>query len=340
MKKLIKKILKEEFTHPQHQKFFDEVVSTLLKTLYVSPSNKLTSFGSAGEMEDLGLFGDDLERIRHKEKYTKQLGWDYYAPEDIDDEGYYFRINNPKNQYSPDEFYYEIVYDWLDVLVKKGILDFNDDFGEDGEWVLLEDDLIIKSDLFTFNCTLWRTLLKDGYEMAMCSGNPTNRIGIMKSIDRLFDIHDSFSMNYVVSEFYRRLPYKLKDMGIKIIIPSENENLNEGIVDDFIEFGKKELNLSDGFRVNLTDNSDNIETLANYDISDSEINVLTKNRATPDIIRSIAHEMVHHQQNERGDLRGNPEEGEDGSPWEDEANAKAGELIRIFGKQYPEIYDI
>ena len=70
------------------------------------------------------------------------------------------------------------------------------------------------------------------------------------------------------------------------------------------------------------------------------IKVLSKNRAIPDIIRSIAHEMVHHQQNDRGDLEGKPEEGEEGSPWEDEANAKAGTLIRKFGKENPEIYDL
>ena len=58
------------------------------------------------------------------------------------------------------------------------------------------------------------------------------------------------------------------------------------------------------------------------------------------LLETIAHEMVHHKQNERGDLRGNPEEGEDGSPWEDEANAKAGVLVRRFGKINPKIYDI
>ena len=57
-----------------------------------------------------------------------------------------------------------------------------------------------------------------------------------------------------------------------------------------------------------------------------------------DIMRSIAHELVHHHQNERGDLVGNAEEGADGSPIENEANAKAGEMIRIFGKQNPQIY--
>lgn len=341
MKDLIRKILKEEFTHPQHQKFLDGVVSTLLESIFILPSNNMTSFGTVSEMEDTGVFDVDLDRIRHEDKYIKQLGWDYYYdPEDEDDEGYYYRINNPKQQYDSDEFYYEIVYDWLDTLVEKGVLEFNEDLGDHGEWVLREDNLTIKSNFFNFTCVLFRTLIEDGYEMSACSKIPTIRISIMNKINNTYDIDDLFSMDYVVNEFFRRLPYKLKDMGVKMIIPSENKTLNESIVDDFIEFGKKELSLGDGFRVNLTDNGDDIETLANYDMIDGEINVLTRDRATPDIIRSIAHEMVHHKQNERGDLRGNPDEGEDGSPWEDEANAKAGELLRVFGKQYPEIYDI
>ena len=340
MKDLIRKILKEEFTHPNHQKYLDRVISSLLESIFILPSNNMTSFGTVSEMEDTGVFDVDLDRIRHEDKYIKQLGWDYYYdPEDVYDEGYYFRINNPKQQYDSDEFYYEIVYDWLDTLVEKGILDYNEDFGDHGEWVLLEDDLLLKSNFFNFTCTLWRRLLKDGYELGACN-NSSNRVAIMKKLESIYDIGDSFSMDYVVNEFFRRLPYKLKDMDVKMIIPSENKTLNESIVDDFIEFGKRELSLGDGFRVNLTDNGDDIETLANYDMIDGEINVLTRDRATPDIIRSIAHEMVHHKQNERGDLRGNPEEGEDGSPWEDEANAKAGELLRVFGKQYPEIYDI
>jgi hypothetical protein len=50
--------------------------------------------------------------------------------------------------------------------------------------------------------------------------------------------------------------------------------------------------------------------------------------------------MVHHNQNVRGDLKGNRGEGEEGSPWEDEANARAGRLVRQFGDDNPEIYDL
>ena len=64
----------------------------------------------------------------------------------------------------------------------------------------------------------------------------------------------------------------------------------------------------------------------------------TKDRAIMDIMRSVAHELVHHCQNQNGQLTGDVEEGADGSPIENEANAKAGEIMRVFGKQNPEIY--
>lgn len=117
-------------------------------------------------------------------------------------------------------------------------------------------------------------------------------------------------------------------------------DLMEDKIDDFVDFVSGDLELDDNFTVDITNDSDDVETLASYDINDNEVTVLGKNRSLPDIIRSVAHELVHHKQNERGELTGRQEEGEDGSPWEDEANSKAGEIVRKFGKENPEIYDI
>ena len=166
----------------------------------------------------------------------------------------------------------------------------------------------------------------------------------MKVIKKDYGIEDSDLIECIVESFMYKLPQRISELGVLSDYTSTAQKsikkINESVIDDFIEFGKKELSLDDDFRVNLTSNGDDIETLASYDMIDNEINVLTKDRAEADIIRSIAHEMVHHQQNKRGDLRGNPEEGEDGSPWEDEANAKAGVLVRRFGKINPNIYDM
>jgi hypothetical protein len=63
-----------------------------------------------------------------------------------------------------------------------------------------------------------------------------------------------------------------------------------------------------------------------------------KNRALVDVMRSIAHELVHHKQWEDGRLNG-PKPPDIGGEIEDEANAKAGQFIKMFAKQDETIYD-
>ena len=79
-------------------------------------------------------------------------------------------------------------------------------------------------------------------------------------------------------------------------------------------------------------------TTASYDIKNGDMKILCGNRAVFDVCRSIAHEMVHQKQHEEID---DPSEldGSTGSPHEDEANALAGRLIRMYGTQYPEFYE-
>ena len=111
------------------------------------------------------------------------------------------------------------------------------------------------------------------------------------------------------------------------------------IVEKFLDFVKDNLGLTRPFKLTLTTNKDGIRTTAVYNHVENTVVIYIKNRALVDILRSIAHELVHHLQNQRGELDGTKNEGGDGSPWENEANAKAGELIRIFGRQNPEIYE-
>jgi len=71
--------------------------------------------------------------------------------------------------------------------------------------------------------------------------------------------------------------------------------------------------------------------------SEEKIFVVVHNRNMADILRTLAHEMVHHMQN--ADNRLNPKSGEDGSPEENEANALAGVLMRKFGRENVDIYE-
>jgi len=121
-----------------------------------------------------------------------------------------------------------------------------------------------------------------------------------------------------------------------------NENIdkmtNRSIMSKFIDFVNDYLGIEEPCKITLTTSRDGITTSAYYDIVNRVVCVYIKDRAIMDVMRSVAHELVHHHQNERGDLKGLAEEGADGSPIENEANSKAGEIIRVFGKQNPEIY--
>lgn len=127
---------------------------------------------------------------------------------------------------------------------------------------------------------------------------------------------------------------------IKELLREEIEMMpKKAIIQKFMDFVVDNLGIEGKVNVILTNNKDDIRTTAFYDYTKPLIKIYIKNRAIVDILRSLAHEMVHHKQMQRGDLKNNPKAGDDGSPEENEANAKAGELIRIFGRQNPEIYE-
>ena len=74
-----------------------------------------------------------------------------------------------------------------------------------------------------------------------------------------------------------------------------------------------------------------------YSPSDKKVMVVVYNRNMADILRTLAHELVHHMQNL--DNRLTPKSGEDGSPDENEANSLAAVMMRKFGRENPDIYE-
>ena len=111
------------------------------------------------------------------------------------------------------------------------------------------------------------------------------------------------------------------------------------ILDKFVLFVKEQLELKTVPTVKIQNHRDGLKTTANYDYTKENkiIKVCAKNRALVDVCRSIAHEMVHHKQFEQGRLKTQPPD--IGGEIEDEANAKAGQYIKMFAKENPEIYE-
>ena len=111
------------------------------------------------------------------------------------------------------------------------------------------------------------------------------------------------------------------------------------ILDKFVLFVKEQLELKTVPTIKIQNHRDGIKTTANYDYTKENkiIKVCAKNRALVDVCRSIAHEMVHHKQFEQGRLKVQPPD--IGGEIEDEANAKAGQYIKMYSKEDPNIYN-
>lgn len=107
----------------------------------------------------------------------------------------------------------------------------------------------------------------------------------------------------------------------------------------FVKFVKDELGIKEMPTISVQNHREGLKTTANYDYTKENkvVKVCSKNRALVDVMRSIAHELVHHKQFEQGRLKVKPPD--IGGEIEDEANAKAGQFIKMFAKIDQTIYD-
>jgi hypothetical protein len=114
----------------------------------------------------------------------------------------------------------------------------------------------------------------------------------------------------------------------------------DAILKRFIVFLKRELRLTYDVPVILIDDADYAKRNAAFGeiTKDNVIYLSVINRHPMDILRTLAHEFVHYKQNmEKGLGR---KSSNAGSPIENQANAKAGELMRKYGQLHPELFDL
>ena len=107
------------------------------------------------------------------------------------------------------------------------------------------------------------------------------------------------------------------------------------MLDTFIKFASNKLGVK-SLPTHELKKDEMSSSFAAYSPSEKHVIVVTKNRHPMDIFRSVAHELVHHKQNEDGRLGKNvEEEGATGSDIENEANSEAGKIMRWFAKENP-----
>ena len=124
------------------------------------------------------------------------------------------------------------------------------------------------------------------------------------------------------------------------------ENLSEAwepqkakVINRFLHFASEYLHI-DRPKIKLLNGPQFTQTyhsFGGYHPGEENIQIVVYNRNMADILRTLAHEMVHRMQHL--DDRLGPNSGEDGSPEENEANALAGVMLRQFGRENPGIYE-
>ncbi len=108
---------------------------------------------------------------------------------------------------------------------------------------------------------------------------------------------------------------------------------------DFLPIAVKHLKLDHIPKIKLEKHIEgtHVPTFGRFGNDTREISVVVSNRHPVDILRTLAHEMVHYKQELLGQLDG--DSWHTGSPDEDEANAEGGVIMRLFNQAHPEYLD-
>jgi hypothetical protein len=124
-------------------------------------------------------------------------------------------------------------------------------------------------------------------------------------------------------------------MNIRELIAQESQVDIPKMFSDFLPIAMNVLKINKLPKIHLSKQINDQEqpTFGGYVDSQTAIHLAIANRHPNDILRTLAHELVHfkqHMENRLGE-----HSGETGSPEENEANQVAGIIMRYFNKKYP-----
>jgi len=104
-------------------------------------------------------------------------------------------------------------------------------------------------------------------------------------------------------------------------------------IDSFVIFAQNHLGLDSLPQIEVNqekDASKEFQAFGGFFPEEQRIELNTAGRHTMDVLRTLAHELVHYKQSLREPLPENA--GDTGSPYENEANALAGVMMREYGR--------
>jgi hypothetical protein len=192
------------------------------------------------------------------------------------------------------------------------------------------------------------------------AGLSTATLGLLEMINEGNEPNNSgkFVSKFMGKAIEKMKTYKLSDEQLLESIESYKKNqpkndaadlLRENLsetkqqsIQNFVEFATKRLKLKEQPKISLITGKEFANTksaLGGYNRGSKEIFVVVDGRLTADILRTLAHEMVHRKQDELGFVKDEVKDGADGSPIENQAHAVAGILMREYGRINKQIYN-
>ena len=133
--------------------------------------------------------------------------------------------------------------------------------------------------------------------------------------------------------------YTLASAGIGTgiaLLSEDTESDVDSIAQEFVEFASERLQFDQMPHIDFVEHVTGTEhpTFGSYDSATDVISIGTSDRHVMDIMRTLAHELVHHKQREtKSELDGGT-----ASRDENQANSVAGTLMREFADQHPEYF--
>lgn len=150
-------------------------------------------------------------------------------------------------------------------------------------------------------------------------------------------IHQFLPNGIDVKDFMNAAGYEMEDVAVEEPLKEGKENLD--LLKEFIKFTLRELGIKGmGGKIVIsrdTEKAREMKSMGLYNPQDDKIWIYVGNRNMADVCRTVSHELVHLKQKENGQ----PLDGTTGSDTENEANAKAGQIMRKFAQINPMIFE-
>lgn len=188
----------------------------------------------------------------------------------------------------------------------------------------------------------------DGNKIMQLMGNKTKEAIITSNDDHVLDGHHRWLAKHNNGETsIRSCQVDLPILDLVKVAKDYRNRLDEELTHKdfepmmkrFSDFASDYLKIKSKPPVELIKDFD-ATSFGGYQPGHKKIRLHTQNRHPMDIFRTLAHELVHHKQHEDGRIKDPAEAGKTGSPFEDEANAVAGRIMREYGRKNPKSFEL